>query len=53
MGRALGAGWFDDKGPGKIAECYSGADCHGISLVGITVGKGGDITPELLEINND
>ena len=38
----LGVGWVDDKGPGHIAECYSGSFCQGQ----FGVGGGLDKTPE-------
>lgn len=48
MGHAVGAGWRDDKGPGHVAECYSGVDCQGTSRVGISVGLGEDPTSEYI-----
>jgi len=42
----LGVGWLDDKGPGHIAECYSGEDCVGK----FGVGDGNDKTVETVVI---
>ncbi|WEL22833.1 hypothetical protein [Halorhabdus sp. BNX81] len=42
LGHALSIGWLDDKGPGHIAECYSGGSCYGE----FGVGGGDDETPE-------
>jgi len=42
LGHGLGVGWLDDKGPGHIAECYSGDFCVGQ----FGVGGGDDETPE-------
>ena len=42
LGHALGVGWLDDKGPGHIAECYSGDFCVGQ----YSVGGSDDETPE-------
>lgn len=46
LGHALSIGWADDKGPGHVAECYSGEFCQEGSLVGLKVGGGNDPTPE-------
>ncbi|QLH81747.1 hypothetical protein [Halosimplex pelagicum] len=46
LGHGLGIGWLDDKGPGHIAECYSGDFCVGQ----FGVGGGDDETPERIEI---
>lgn len=49
LDHALSIGWADDKGPGHIAECYSGQRCVEGSIVGqIGVGGGMDETPEFL-----
>ena len=46
LGHSLGVSWLDDKGPGHIAECYSGDFCVGQ----FGVGGGNDETPERIEI---
>ena len=46
LGHSLGVGWLDDKGPGHIAECYSGDFCVGQ----FGVGGGDDETPETVDL---
>jgi hypothetical protein len=46
LGHGLGVGWPNDKGPGHIAECYSGDFCVGQ----FGVGGGDDETPETVDL---
>jgi len=49
LGHGLGVGWLDDKGPGHIAECYSGDICVGK----FGVDGGDDETPENVILGNN